>query len=357
RNYERVEIEVGEGVTVVCGPNGAGKTNLVEGLFFGLTGRSCRTGNERELVRHDAKLARSTVTTDGDGADHVLEVALEPGAVKRARIDGAEADPTTAARVRPPLELFVPDRLELVKGPPAHRRAHLDRFAEAVWPARATARTAYSRALGQRNALLARIRTGRASTSHLDAWDAQVASCGWNLMTDRASAIEELRPPFARRAEELGLPEAASVSYRPRSQADGIEGLARELAERRAQDLERGFTTHGPHRDDLVLTHGDKPLRAFGSQGQQRLGLLALLFAERDVLAARGRTPLMLLDDVMSELDDARRRRLVEAISGEGQAMVTATDPAHVPGVRDADMDLVLVESGSVRAAPRTVVA
>lgn len=356
RNYQRAEVRLGDGLTVISGPNGAGKTNLLEAVYFGLTARSCRTSNEREVVRHGGGPARVVVTTVGEDGRHDLEVAFESGEPKRTRVDGVAVE-GAAVDARPPVAVFVPERLELVKGPPAHRRAHLDRFVSAVWPARADSRSAYGRALGQRNALLARVRAGRAPASQLDAWDFQLARCGIGLMSDRQDAVDRLAPRFSERAGELGLPFAAEVAYRPRALAREPGELAAELRERREQDLDRGFTTHGPHRDDLVLSHAERGLRAFGSQGQQRLGLLALLFAERDVLAECGRPPLMLLDDVMSELDAERRLRLVEAIRGGGQAVVTATDPDHVPGAEDPESALVTVTDGVALLVPRPVAA
>lgn len=357
RSYTRAEVDLGERITVVAGPNGAGKTNLLEGLHFALTGRSCRTANEREMVRYGAAVARATAITLADDGRHQLEAALEPGRVKTGRIDGATPDRGAVERAAPPVGVFVPDRLELVKGPPAHRRDHLDRFLTAVWPGRAEHRVAYSRTLGQRNALLSRVRAGRAAADQLDAWDAQLARSAAALIVDREAAVEALRPRFAARAGELGLPAAPELRYRPRTRARDPEGIAAELAERRRHDLERGFTTHGPHRDDLALLHDGRSLRSFGSQGQQRLAVLALLFAERDILAARGRPPLLLLDDVSSELDSERRLRLAEAVRGSGQAVITATDPGHVPGARAPDVALVLVEPGVARRAPRAVAA
>jgi DNA replication and repair protein RecF len=166
-------------------------------------------------------------------------------------------------------------------------------------------------------------------------------------MADRAAAAELVSPQFAARALELGLPEPAELRYRPRCSATDPEGIVAELGERRQADLDRGFTTHGPHRDDLALVHGGRALRTLGSQGQQRIGLLALLFAERDVLAARGTPPLMLLDDVMSELDSARRERLAALVRAEGQAVITTTDTAHVPGAGESDVTLVAVAAGT----------
>ena len=346
RNYERAEVELGSGLTVIAGPNGAGKTNLLEALYFGLTARSCRTSNERELVRLGTPVARVEVEVFAEDGLHALEVGLQPGEEKRVRVDGAQlakgVDPP-----RPLVSVFLPDRLDLVKGPPAGRRAHLDRVVAALWPARAPTRAAYSRALTQRNALIARVRAGAAAAELLDPWDLELARRGAELMADRAAAAELVAPAFAGRAEELGLPEVAELRYAPRCAAADVEVIRGELADRRRPDLDRGFTTHGPHRDDLALRHGGRVLRTLGSQGQQRVALLALLFAERDVLATRGTPPLMLLDDVMSELDSGRRDRLAALVRSEGQAVITTTDADHVPGADDDDVALIAVAAGT----------
>jgi len=347
RNHERLEVELGPGLTVVWGPNGAGKTNLLEALYFGCTGRSCRTSNERELPRRGAGVTRVTVETAEDSSDeerHMLEVGLEPGVTRQAKVDGAEVDTLARSPARPLLSVFLPERLDLVKGPPSGRRAHIDQVVAGLWPSRAETRAAYSRALGQRNALLGRIRAGSAGPDALDAWDAELARHGVALAADRLLACERLAEPFERLANELGLPEPVELRYRPRSRAADPGGLADELAERRAADLERGFTAHGPHRDEVVLRHAGEALRAYGSQGQQRSALLALLFAERELfLAERDRAPLMLLDDVMSELDGTRRERLTELVRGSGQTVITTTEATHVPGADAADVALVEV--------------
>jgi DNA replication and repair protein RecF len=354
RNLERVEAPLAEAVTVVHGPNGAGKTNLLEALYFGCTARSCRTSNERELVRFGTKVARVEVDVEAEDGPHRLEVGLEPGDAKRVRIDGAAADGPAAGDVRPLVSVFMPDRLDLVKGAPSLRRAHLDQLVTALWPSRAANRSAYSRALSQRNALIARVRSGAAAPGLLDTWDTELARAGVALMADRREACALTGPRFTERAADLGLPEAAQLAYRPRSRAAGADELRAELAERRDEDLARGFSAHGPHRDELLLAHAGRPLRAYGSQGQQRLGLLALLFAERDVLLdARGLPPLMLLDDVMSELDLARRERLVELLATGGQAVITTTDLDHVPGASDSAVGALAVMSG--RLAPEPV--
>jgi DNA replication and repair protein RecF len=344
RNYERADVELGAPLTVVTGPNGAGKTNLLEAVYFGCTARSPRTANDRELVRRGVTVARVEIQTANDEGRHAIEVGLAPGEPKRIHVDGHAVATLTSAPERPLAGVFMPERLELVKGAPAARRAHLDQFVAAVWPARAETRGAYSRALAQRNALLARIRARVASPGALDAWDAELARHGMQLMCDRAETVDALAAPFASRAGELGLSGRAVLRYRPRSASSDPGGLANELAERRGADIERGFTTHGPHRDELQLLLDELSLRVYGSQGQQRTALLALLFAERDVLGARrpGSEPVMLLDDVMSELDARRREMLAELVDAGGQAIVTATEADHVPGASSARLIEVL---------------
>jgi DNA replication and repair protein RecF len=350
RNYERAEAALGERLTVIVGPNGAGKTNLLEAIYFGCTGRSPRTSNDRDLLRRGASAARVAVTTrDDDGSEHTLEAGFQPGEPKLLRIDNSPVDNLWATDLRPLISVFLPERLELVKGAPTNRRAHLDQLVAALWPARAVARPAYSRALAQRNALLGQIRGGGASPDSLGAWDAELARHGAELMAGRAEALELLGPRFTKRAADLGLPDQAEVAYRPRSKAESADGLAAELLERRSADVERGFTAHGPHRDDLLLLHAGEPLRGFGSQGQQRVGLLALLFAERDLLAAeRDRPPLMLLDDVMSELDADRRDLLASLLRDGGQGVVTATELEHVPGHDGPGVLVLTVAAGEV---------
>ncbi|MGH2716212.1 MAG: DNA replication/repair protein RecF, partial [Thermoleophilaceae bacterium] len=206
RNYEAAELELSSELTVVAGPNGAGKTNLLEALYFGCTGRSPRTSNERELVRRGAAVARVVVDTHDEEGVHRIEVGFEPGEAKRLRVDDSPVDSLSAVSARPLVSVFLPERLELVKGVPAARRAHLDQLVAALWPARAETRAAYSRALAQRNTLLGRIRAGASGPAALDAWDAELARQGVRLMADRAEAVEGLRAPFAKLGVRLGLP-------------------------------------------------------------------------------------------------------------------------------------------------------
>src|SRR5437764_1702634 len=156
RSYERAEAELGDGLTVVVGPNGAGKTNLLEGVYFALTAHSCRTSNERELVRIGAEVARAEAEVDAEDGLHLLEVGFEPGERKHLRIDGAPVERFGPGAPRPLVVVFLPERLELVRSGPSLRRAPLDQFAAALHPALSDLRSRYSRVLAQRNALGAR---------------------------------------------------------------------------------------------------------------------------------------------------------------------------------------------------------
>jgi DNA replication and repair protein RecF len=350
RSYERADVELGPGLTVVHGRNGAGKTNLLEALYFGCTGRSCRTSNEREVVRFDATTARVEVDLrDREGRAHELAVGFSPGDTKRLQSDGVLVERLVDVDMRPLVCVFMPDRLELVKGPPALRRSHVDQVIAASWPARSATRRAYGRALAQRNALLAAIRNGRAPRDSLRAWDAELARHGIALRDDRRAVVDLLAPRFAALAQSLGLGADAALRYRPRSKAADAAELAVELAERADADLERGFTGHGPHRDDLAFLRAERELRAYGSQGEQRLALLALLLAEREALAQeRDTLPLMLLDDVMSELDADRRALFADLLCGAGQSVITTTDLAHAPGADAADVTRLAVGDGAI---------
>jgi DNA replication and repair protein RecF len=349
RSYEAAELRPGPGLTVIAGRNGAGKTNLLEALYFACTGRSCRTANERESVRFGTAVTRLELEAEDATGHHTIAVGFQPGEPKHLRVDGAPVDRLTDSEARPLVAVFLPDRLELVLGAPALRRAHIDQVVAALWPARAGTRREYSAALAQRNALLSAIRAGRAARGSLPTWDATLACHGVALMRDRGEAVTRLRERFATHAAALGLEGEAELAYRPRSRADSADALAAELAERTDSDLERGFTGHGPHRDDLALRRDGRELRSYGSRGQVRLGLLALLLAEREELAAeRGSPPLLLLDDVMSELDATRRARLVEVLRAGGQSVVTATELGHVPGADEPGVERVAIAEGRV---------
>jgi DNA replication and repair protein RecF len=349
RSLSRARIELGGGVLSLVGPNGVGKTNLLEALYFALTGRSFRTSDRRDLIPFGGSFARAEATIrDDDGIERHLLASVSRAEGRRHLLDGSAADPATLSRSRPAIAVFSPDRLSLIKGPPAERRAHLDGFVAARWPSRAELRQRFGQALAQRNALVARLAAGHGAPSQLDTWDATVADSAALLIAAREEAVAELAAPFATAAGELGLEGGGEVEYAPRA-AGSADEIRAGLSERREADLRLGRTSWGPHLDEVKFNAGGRSLRRYGSQGQQRAALLALLFAERDVLLASRRVaPLLLLDDVMSELDPDRRRRLVERLGSGGQAVISAAAEDSLPEeARDSvvHMPLSLVET------------
>jgi DNA replication and repair protein RecF len=331
RSLDRVRVELEPGIVSVIGPNGTGKTNLVEALYFALTGRSFRTSDRRDLIPFGGSLARAEATIkDEDDIERTLLASVSRSEGRRHLLDGGPADPATIARSRPPVAVFAPDRLTLVKGPPAERRAHLDGFVAARWPARTELRKRYGQAVAQRNALLSRLSAGYGSAADLRIWDAGLAQAAAPLIEARAEAVADLAERFAAASAELGLKDG-ELQYAPRA-TGSAEEIEAGLEERRDQDIRLGRSSWGPHLDELKLLAAGRSLRRFGSQGEQRAALLALLFAEREaLLAARRVTPLLLLDDVMSELDPGRRDLLVGRLDDGGQVLITAADEESVP--------------------------
>jgi len=328
---------------LAVGPNGVGKTNLLESLHVGTQGFSPRTRIDAQLIRFGERAARIAVTGTRATVPLEIEVTLEAGAGKRAKLNGAPLRAAEQLRSETATLVFTPDRLGVVKGAPAARRAYFDRALARLSPARASLSADYAAAVAQRNASLRRVAAGFSTRDALAPWTEQVAVLGADLVAARKEALALLAAPFAARAGELGLADA-ELRY-----AGDPPSLAL-LEERLDRDLERGVTGAGPHLDDVVVASGPRDLRTFGSQGEQRLAVLALLLAEAELLAERrGAAPLLLLDDVLSELDPERRRILAARVARAGQALVTATDAAMLPAEPD---QLLEVTPGEVRDRP-----
>jgi DNA replication and repair protein RecF len=327
---------------LVVGANGAGKTNLLESLHVGTQGFSPRTRADAQLVRfgeHAGRIALRGVRRD---TKVELEVTLSLGEGKRAKLNGAALPAAEQLRSEVATLVFTPDRLAVVKGGPAVRRAYFDRVLGRLTPARATLSVEYAAAVAQRNAALRRATAGYSSRDAIAPWTEQVATLGHKLVESRTEVVALLALGFAERADELGLP-SARMTY------EGEPPTVESLDARLDRDLDRGTTGLGPHLDDILLTSGKRDLRSFGSQGEQRLTVLALILAEAELIAERrGFAPLLLLDDVLSELDPNRRRVLAERVLGTGQTLITATEASALPV---GPAQLLEVSPGTVRAA------
>jgi DNA replication and repair protein RecF len=342
RSYARLELDLQPGLVLVVGANGAGKTNLLESLHVGTQGFSPRTRADAQLVRFGEQVGRIALRGVRRDTKVELEVTLALGEGKRAKLNGAALPAAEQLRSEVATLVFTPDRLAVVKGGPAVRRAYFDRVLGRLMPARATLSVEYAAAVAQRNAALRRATAGYSSRDAIAPWTEQVATLGRKLVESRTEVIASLAPGFAERADELGLP-SARMTY------EGEPPTVESLEARVERDLERGTTGLGPHLDDILLTSGTRDLRSFGSQGEQRLTVLALILAEAELIAERrGFAPLLLLDDVLSELDPNRRRVLAERVLGTGQTLITATEASSLPV---SPAQLLEVSPGTVRAA------
>jgi len=346
RCYERVDVRFGPGLIGIVGPNGAGKTSLVEMIHFGALAYSPRTTTEAQVVAFGQEVTRVELEARLASGPSRVEVGFRPGEPKKVVVDGVPERSAAGLLARFPVLVFTPDRIRLVQAGPVLRRTYVDRAIVRLWPALADVPAAYARALAQRNHLLRRLRAGHGDPEALVGWDDVTARAGADLEAARARLCDRLAPAFAARLEQLG---GAPGEQPLRLVANTEPGeLAATLRERRRRDIERAATGAGPHLDDVELRESGRDLRRFGSQGEQRRALLALILAEADLLTSeRGEQPLLLLDDVTGEFDAERRTLLLDAVSRFEQAIVTTTDEADLGARASA---LLRVASGKVAA-------
>jgi DNA replication and repair protein RecF len=315
------------GLNVVVGENAQGKTNLLEALSFAVTGSSPRTPNDYEVVRWEQDFTRTEARVALDGGERRVAVGYAPGQKKRLSVDGAPAHSLAnyaagAAGIR--VVNFFPDDIRIVKGAPADRREFLDNLLSSLRPSYARAAAEYAKAVQQRNQLLRRIRDGLSSERTLATWDHKVVELGKTILRGRAAAVGPLESYFEGSLRALYGPEKPAIRY---SYSAPLDEYAEALREAHRADIERGTTSVGPHRDDFEVLLGGVSLTTFGSQGQQRLATLALKFAARDhVRTETGEDPILLFDDVMSELDERRREYLAEYFLESAQAVITTTN-------------------------------
>ena len=292
---------------------------------MGTQGFSPRSRNDAQLVRFGTEAARIELAGARASSKLEIEVTLRPGDAKKARLNGAPLRAAEQLRSEVSTLVFTPDRLVVVKGGPAARRAYFDRALGRLFPARAGVPAEYGAAVAQRNAALRRVAISASSLDAVSPWTERVAELGGTLVEARREAITMLRPLFVERADELGLP---GGDLRYEAEPPTTEALQARLDD----DLDRGTTGLGPHLDDVEIRADARDLRRFGSQGEQRLAVLSLILAEAALLVERGPAPpLLLLDDVLSELDEGRRAALAERLSGHGQTLITATAASALP--------------------------
>ena len=359
RSYETLHLAFDPGVQIFLGANAQGKTNIIEALYYAAFGRSHRTSSDAELIRVGADGAHIGLSFRRHDVPGELSFTFARGARRRITYAGESLRQRDLVGLLP-MVLFSPEDLFLVKGAPALRRRYLDAELSQASPAYYGELLRYTRILKQRNAVLKDIRERLAAPEELPPWDAQLARSAAYIVTRRIAAVAQLGALSARvqavlaAGEELALAyEIAGAGAEDFAEDDMTESLHvwynKMLCEGRARDIVRAATGVGPHLDDLVLRVGGMSLRSYGSQGQQRTGALALKLAELFYLQENiGEAPILLLDDVMSELDADRRRALLDFIRHEHiQTFITATDAAYFPAERMGTYRYV--EAGTVR--------
>ena len=325
RNYARAELQPCAGVTVLTGDNAQGKTNLLEAIHLCFAGRSHRTRQDRELIRWGEEFCRVKIEAERIDGSHTVEIAIPSAGRRKIKVNGSDMRRSGELMGHVTGVLFSPEDLQLVKDGPSERRRFVDMALSQIRPTYYYALQRYARALKQRNELL---RLGRLET--LDSWDEQLAASGAEIMHGRYQYLDQLGAAAAAMHRDIAdAREALSIAYAP----DVPDGdILRALKSSRTLDVRRMTTTAGVHRDDVSLLVGGRELRAYGSQGQQRTAALAIRLSELGVIRAEtGEPPVLLLDDVMSELDPGRRRQLLSHLSGI-QTIVTCTDISDLAG-------------------------
>ncbi len=345
RIYAEAEVELSRGFNIVEGPNGQGKTSLLEALYVLSTTKALRGSRDSEVVKDDRDLAWVEATL----APHETSIAMnvKRHGRKEASLNGMKLPKASDVIGRLPCVCVSLEDMLIVRGEPADRRQFLDLLLAQCSTAYLRAFTVYKRALEHRNALLRLAQDEPVGSEQFDAWEAQLAESGAAIRRERTAFLEQTSPLARERYTGLSQRENLSWRYATTDESSDAPSLATALASCRPRDIARGSTTVGPHRDDLEIRLDGRPARTHGSLGQQRCAVLALKLATAAAMESRiGEPPLLLLDDVLSDLDASRRERLADAVSRyEGQTVLTCTEAAAAgPAILDRSRRFRVVE-------------
>ena len=353
RNYEAETIEASSSVNIFLGRNAQGKTNILEGIWYAALGRSHRARTDAELIRWEKEAGRLSFVTERRGVSCALEFRFQRGRRRQILLGGAPI-PTRDLIGTLNVVLFSPEDLLFVKGAPDGRRRFLNMELSQADVGYFYDLAIYTRLLSQRNALLKKLREGGGRAEELSPWDVQLSEKAVRVVKKREEAVKQLNHLAGSIHQRLTQGrEQLTIEYRRHRGEEVTEPLLswynKTLRESTAADIRRGSTSVGPHLDDLTLKVNGADLRAYGSQGQQRTSVLSLKLAELEFLReATGEYPVLLLDDVMSELDRERRTELLSFLEREHiQTFITATDAAYFPA--DLPGAVFTVEQGSAR--------
>jgi DNA replication and repair protein RecF len=355
RSYAAADVALGPGVTAFVGRNGQGKTNLVEAVDYIARLSSHRVSSDAPLVRFGAEQAVIRAAVVRDDRQALLEIEINPGRSNRARINKSPLPKARELLGLVRTVLFSPEDLTLVKGDPSDRRRFLDDLLVQRAPRYAGVRSDYDRVLKQRNSLLKTAglarrggpgsSRGESALATLGVWDSHLARTGAELLAARIALVEELGPLVGTAYEAVARGarrDDATMAYKPSFDLPELDprapdrhvladALLAEVERRRDDEVDRGISLVGPHRDELTLMLGPLPVKGYASHGESWSYALALRLASYDLLRAAGDDPILILDDVFAELDTERRERLAEMVAGAEQVLVTAAVPDDVP--------------------------
>jgi DNA replication and repair protein RecF len=339
RNYRKEEVSLHPGVNLFLGANAQGKTNLLEAIYLAATGRSPRASLLAEMVMWEQAGGRVVLGfLEGDDT-HSVEVRLERAEsgsrTKRSVVVDERSTTPSALDGRIKVVLFHPEEMTLVRGSGEGRRRLLNGLVTQWVPGHAAQLSRYGRVLEQRNQLLKRVMQEIETPESLTVWTDELARLGGGIVADRRQCLAELGPLAAENYRRIAGGEHLEVRYAP--SVEGAEGgddaaaIAAELRGRQREEIARGLTVAGPHRDDLAFWLDGLPAAAHASQGQQRTAILAFKLSEVDLLGRGGAPPVLLLDDVMSELDAPRRAHLLDLVEAAPQAVITSAEEGYFP--------------------------
>ncbi len=339
RSYESLEWSPDPGINLLIGPNGAGKTNLLEAVAYLSRLKSFRSAPDTALIGDGSGSAVVRAGTSSDGRTRLIEIELPRNGSRRAQVDKTRLKRTSDLLGVVRVVAFLPEDLDVVKRGPMLRRELLDDVAVQLWPAAHLDQSEFDRSLRQRNAYL---KSGRREEATLGVWDSRLAQSGGRVMARRARVVETLRPLLREAYGEIAQDGArADIQYQPTwwdghlgtaPAGDYANALGKALELSRSTDYERRMTTVGPHRDEPAFNIDGYPARTHGSQGEQRTIALAVkLAAHRAIADAVGGLPVLLLDDVFSELDPDRSGSLAKALPPDCQTLITSARPEDVP--------------------------
>lgn len=332
RSYDKLSLEFPGGSHLFLGPNGSGKTNIVEAVSLLSQARSCLKAQAEEMVRWDDTFLRVTSSVLSDAGDEkTLEYVFQTSPRRQSAFFVQDAKTPLLEFIGfLPTITFLPQALTLFTGPPADRRSFLDSLTTQLRPAFAAERVEYERILKQRNALLKQIASGEAKESALELWDEQLSGIGSRIIGERKSLLQEINTQLPDHIRSLGEKwKTVSIDYQATTKGDDAAAMRASLEQYRSRDIILQSTTVGPHRDDWVCMADGRDISTFASRGQQRAALIGLLFVSARLFnAARGEKPVILLDDVLSELDDAHQSALLTHLQ-DHQVFITATHPTE----------------------------